>query len=72
VTEGHGLAEQIKREVSAFWQMQQRGPRWVRLHPNDIGNIRNDPEYVPPTIAGCPIEVTDAVSEGSPEVEPLG
>jgi hypothetical protein len=66
------LAGQIKRDVSAVWRMQQHGPRLIRMHPNDVARIRHDEEYdakvVPPTIAGCPIEVTDEVAEGSPEV----
>lgn len=68
MSEGQSLADEIKRQVSAVWQMQQRGPRLVRLHPNDVSRIREDDEYVPPTIAGCAIEVTNEVEEGSPEV----
>lgn len=72
MSEDKELANQIKLQVQAVYRMQQHGPQVVRVHPNDVARIRHDEDYdaevAPPTIAGCPIEVTEEVAEGSPEI----
>jgi hypothetical protein len=64
------LVDHIADLQKSTWALQQRAPRVVLVHPNDMVRIASRCEGDPPMLNGSPVEVADDVAEGSPEVIP--
>ena len=63
--EGERLVKEIRRLASPCWQLQQRAPRVVRIHPDDLAlpEVEADLKSL-----GSTVEASDEVPRGHPEV----